>query len=143
MTEWRALMEERGTRQDLPMKPQVVAWELGKRLADNAICVSDSGTITTWWARLIKARERGRAADVEALRVIHAEVAYQRHRLLVAGDQPHLTDADGLRPQARFAVNVIEQLDAGTVTLSLQPGATGWVDIVCGRRSVAPSVTRR
>jgi hypothetical protein len=25
-------MEERGTREDKPMKPQVVAWELGKRL---------------------------------------------------------------------------------------------------------------
>ena len=27
-------MEERGTRDDKPMKPQVVAWELGKRLRD-------------------------------------------------------------------------------------------------------------
>lgn len=56
MAEWWALMEERGTRQDVPMKPQVVAWELGKRLADNAIIACDSGTITTWWARQIKAR---------------------------------------------------------------------------------------
>jgi pyruvate dehydrogenase (quinone)/pyruvate oxidase len=29
MQEWWALMEERGTRRDKPMKPQVVAWELG------------------------------------------------------------------------------------------------------------------
>ena len=49
-------MEERGTREDKPMKPQVVAWELGKRLAENAIVTSDSGTIATWWARQIKAR---------------------------------------------------------------------------------------
>ena len=33
MQAWRELMEERGTRTDKPMKPQVVAWELGKRLA--------------------------------------------------------------------------------------------------------------
>ena len=33
MKEWWELMEERGTRTDKPMKPQVVAWELGKRLA--------------------------------------------------------------------------------------------------------------
>ena len=34
MEKWRALMEERGTRPDVPMKPQVVARELGKRLPD-------------------------------------------------------------------------------------------------------------
>ncbi|HEY6366038.1 MAG TPA: thiamine pyrophosphate-dependent enzyme [Candidatus Binatia bacterium] len=54
--EWWKLMEERGTRQEQPMKPQVVAWELGKRLSDNAIVSSDSGTIATWFARQIPAR---------------------------------------------------------------------------------------
>ena len=38
------------------MKPQVVAWELGKLLRDDAIVSCDSGTITTWWARQIVAR---------------------------------------------------------------------------------------
>jgi pyruvate dehydrogenase (quinone)/pyruvate oxidase len=38
------------------MKPQVVAWELGKRLRDDAIVVSDSGTIATWWARQIRVK---------------------------------------------------------------------------------------
>jgi pyruvate dehydrogenase (quinone)/pyruvate oxidase len=56
MTKWRELMEKRGTRTDKPMKPQVIAWELGKRLPDNAIVSSDSGTITTWWARQIPAK---------------------------------------------------------------------------------------
>jgi pyruvate dehydrogenase (quinone) len=56
MKEWWALMEERGTRQSKPVKPQVVAWELGKRLSDTAIVSTDSGTITTWWARQIPAR---------------------------------------------------------------------------------------
>lgn len=51
--EWMRLMEERGTRQDMPMKPQVAAWELGKRLSDTAIVACDSGTIATWWARQI------------------------------------------------------------------------------------------
>ncbi len=54
---WNALMEERGTRRDKPMKPQVVAWELGKRLADDAIFACDSGTIATWYARQIPYRE--------------------------------------------------------------------------------------
>jgi pyruvate dehydrogenase (quinone) len=56
MKAWWALMEEHGTRQDKPMKPQVVAWELGKRIADNAIVSCDSGTIATWWARQIPVR---------------------------------------------------------------------------------------
>ncbi len=53
---WEELMEEQGTRNDKPMKPQVVGWELGKRIPENAIVVSDSGTITTWWARFVPAR---------------------------------------------------------------------------------------
>lgn len=51
--EWWDLMKERGTRPDKPMKPQVVAWELGKRLRDDAIVSCDSGTIATWFARQI------------------------------------------------------------------------------------------
>ena len=53
MKEWRELMQERGTRTDTPMKPQVVAHELNKLLADDAIVATDSGTITTWAARHI------------------------------------------------------------------------------------------
>jgi pyruvate dehydrogenase (quinone)/pyruvate oxidase len=56
MQEWRKLMEERGTRMDRPMKPQVPAWEVNKLLRDDAIVVSDSGTITTWFARQLGAR---------------------------------------------------------------------------------------
>ena len=56
MGKWRELMEERGTRNDTPIKPQRVAWELGKRLSDDAIVTSDSGTIATWFARQIMAR---------------------------------------------------------------------------------------
>jgi pyruvate dehydrogenase (quinone)/pyruvate oxidase len=56
MKDWWELMEKRATRTDKPMKPQVVAWELGKRLRDDAIVSCDSGTIATWWARYIRAR---------------------------------------------------------------------------------------
>src|SRR5439155_20372879 len=56
MKDWWKIMEERGTRQDKPMKPQVVAWELGKRLSDTAIVSGDSGTVATWWARQIRAK---------------------------------------------------------------------------------------
>ncbi len=53
MKEWNELMVNRGTATDSPMKPQVVAHELGKRLKSDALVTSDSGTNTTWWARHI------------------------------------------------------------------------------------------
>jgi pyruvate dehydrogenase (quinone) len=63
MKRWWETMEEYGTRTDKPMKPQVVAWELGKRLSDNAIVACDSGTIATWWARQIPVK-RGQMHSV-------------------------------------------------------------------------------
>jgi pyruvate dehydrogenase (quinone)/pyruvate oxidase len=63
MTEWRKIMEERARRRELPMKPQVIAHELGKRLREDAIVSCDSGTITTWWARHIPAK-RGQMHSV-------------------------------------------------------------------------------
>ncbi len=56
MKDWWELMEKRGTHPEKPMKPQVVAWELGKLLRDDAIVSCDSGTITTWYARQIRAK---------------------------------------------------------------------------------------
>jgi pyruvate dehydrogenase (quinone) len=56
MRDWWEKIEQQGTRRDKPMKPQVVAWELGKRLSPTAIVSTDSGTVTTWWARYIKAQ---------------------------------------------------------------------------------------
>jgi pyruvate dehydrogenase (quinone) len=56
MREWWQLMEERGTRRDKPMKPQVVAWELGRQISDDAIVSCDSGTVATWFARQMPVR---------------------------------------------------------------------------------------
>jgi len=56
MREWNKVMETRVTVMEKPMKPQVFAHEIGKRLPDNAIVACDSGTIATWWARHIPAK---------------------------------------------------------------------------------------
>ncbi|MFI5229530.1 MAG: thiamine pyrophosphate-dependent enzyme [Gemmatimonadales bacterium] len=56
MKDWRGLMKERGTRSDMPMKPQVVTYHLNKLLDDDAIVSGDSGTIATWAARYIDIR---------------------------------------------------------------------------------------
>ena len=57
MEKWSELMLARATDPSLPMKPQVVAHELGKRLPNNAIVTGDSGSNTTWWARHIPAKD--------------------------------------------------------------------------------------
>jgi pyruvate dehydrogenase (quinone)/pyruvate oxidase len=95
MQEWWALMEERGTRGDKPMKPQVIAWELGKRLPHTAIVSSDSGTITTWWARQIPAK-RGQMFSVSGTLAsmacglpyaIASQIAYpERQSVALVGD---------------------------------------------------------
>jgi pyruvate dehydrogenase (quinone) len=56
MEKWRKWLETEGSHDSLPMKPQVVAWELSKRLKENAIVSTDSGTIATWSARFIQAK---------------------------------------------------------------------------------------
>jgi pyruvate dehydrogenase (quinone) len=56
MQKWRELMNERGTRTDMPMKPQVVTYHLNRLLDDDAIISADSGTIATWAARYIDIR---------------------------------------------------------------------------------------
>jgi len=56
MKDWNGLMEERATRKDMPMKPQVVTHTLNKLLNDDAIISSDSGTIATWTARYVEIR---------------------------------------------------------------------------------------
>jgi pyruvate dehydrogenase (quinone) len=56
MKSWNGLMEERGTRKDMPMKPQVVTYALNKLLKDDAIISADSGTIATWAARYVEIR---------------------------------------------------------------------------------------
>jgi pyruvate dehydrogenase (quinone) len=58
MKSWNELIDERGRRIDLPMKPQAVTYHLNKLLAPDAIVSADSGTIATWAARYIDIHDR-------------------------------------------------------------------------------------
>lgn len=53
MQGWKRKMDEQAGVKTRPMKPQLLAAELGKRLPNDAIVNCDSGTIATWWARHI------------------------------------------------------------------------------------------
>jgi pyruvate dehydrogenase (quinone)/pyruvate oxidase len=52
MREWWELMEEQARSDQTPMKPQIVSSALGQHLREDAILCGDSGTVTTWAARL-------------------------------------------------------------------------------------------
>ena len=54
--DWNDLMQKQASFMDKPMKPQLLANELGKRLRDDAIVSCDSGTITSWFARFLPAK---------------------------------------------------------------------------------------
>ncbi len=54
MKDWRETMHRRASRDDMPMKPQVVAETLSGLLADDAIVSADCGTVTAWAARHIQ-----------------------------------------------------------------------------------------
>ncbi|MFL5329764.1 MAG: thiamine pyrophosphate-dependent enzyme [Gemmataceae bacterium] len=54
--DWDQLMDQRGSRTDLPMKPQVVPHTLNQFLTDDAIIAVDCGTVTLWTARHIRIR---------------------------------------------------------------------------------------
>jgi pyruvate dehydrogenase (quinone) len=56
MKEWDQLLSERAHRDDKPLKPQVVADRINRFLKDDAIIVSDCGTVTSWAARYIHMR---------------------------------------------------------------------------------------
>ena len=57
MRKWISLLEEQGSRNDRPIKPQFVATILSDELEDDAIISVDSGTITSWAARYINIKK--------------------------------------------------------------------------------------
>ncbi len=61
--EWWELLEERAMDKANPINPQRVFWELSKRLPDNCIITSDSGSAANWFARDLKIR-RGMKASL-------------------------------------------------------------------------------
>ena len=53
---WWELMERRAHEAADPVNPQLVFWELSRRLPDDAILAADSGSSANWYARDIRLR---------------------------------------------------------------------------------------
>ncbi len=56
MEKWKEILKEQSTRDDIPIKPQVIANAVSEELEDNAIVSVDSGNNTVWAARFLKMR---------------------------------------------------------------------------------------
>ena len=63
VAEWWKVLEARALNEADPINPQFVFWELSKRLPDNCILSSDSGSSANWFARDLKIR-RGMMASL-------------------------------------------------------------------------------
>jgi pyruvate dehydrogenase (quinone)/pyruvate oxidase len=76
LSEWRDELSQQATRGDTPMKPQLVAAELDRLLADNALIAADSGTNTAWAARFIRMRGSMRFAASGTLATMACALPY-------------------------------------------------------------------
>jgi pyruvate dehydrogenase (quinone) len=63
VADWWREAERRAFAEAPPLNPQLVFWELSRRLPDHAILTGDCGTTTVWYARDVKLRE-GMAASL-------------------------------------------------------------------------------
>lgn len=57
IAEWWQLLEARAQNSATPINPELVFWELSKRLPDNCIISADSGSTAAWFARDLKLRK--------------------------------------------------------------------------------------
>lgn len=95
MKEWWELLRTRAMRDEVPIKPQRVAWELSELADENAIFSTDSGTNTVWSAQYfrIKAGQKFSCSGTLATMApglpyaIAAKLAYpERQSIALVGD---------------------------------------------------------
>jgi pyruvate dehydrogenase (quinone) len=126
MKVWRELIRTRAAREDVPLKPQVVAAALNDLLADDAIISTDSGTITTWAARHIQIKRgqmfscSGNLATMASglPYAIAAQVAYPGHQSVA-----FVGDGGFSMLMGKFATAVIPAADQGRQFLFSSPTA--------------------
>jgi pyruvate dehydrogenase (quinone)/pyruvate oxidase len=57
MEKWKKILKEQINREDIPIKPQVIAHAVSEELKENAIVSVDSGNNTVWAARFLNMRK--------------------------------------------------------------------------------------
>jgi pyruvate dehydrogenase (quinone) len=88
VTSWWKEAEARAMHSADPVNPQLVAWELSKRLPERAIITSDSGSCANWYARDIKVRRGMMCSLSGGLASMGAAVPYAIAAKLAYPDRP-------------------------------------------------------
>jgi pyruvate dehydrogenase (quinone) len=76
IAEWWRVLEARAHNEAEPVNPQLVFWELSRRLPDRCILTADSGTAADWFARDLKIRPGMMASLSGTLATMGAGVPY-------------------------------------------------------------------
>ena len=74
--DWWNVIDARAKDSANPINPELVAWELSKRLPDNTILSADSGTTANWYGRTIKMRKGMKGSVSGSLASMGAAVPY-------------------------------------------------------------------
>ncbi|GCE06033.1 thiamine pyrophosphate-requiring protein [Dictyobacter aurantiacus] len=74
--DWWKVVEARCMESADPLNPELVFWELSKRLPDNCILSGDAGTATNWYGRIIRMRRGMQGSLSGSLATMGAAVPY-------------------------------------------------------------------
>lgn len=76
VTDWWEVVERRANEPADPLNPQLVVWELSKRLPDSSIITGDAGSSATWLARNLRLRKGMKASLSGTLATMGSGVPY-------------------------------------------------------------------
>ena len=85
---WWELMERRANEPADPVNPQLVFWELSRRLPDDAILSADSGSAANWYARDVRLRTGMKASLSGTLATMGPGVPYAIAAKFAYPDRP-------------------------------------------------------
>lgn len=74
--DWWKVVEARAMVKADPLNPELVFWELSKRLPDNAILSADAGTTANWYGRILRVRPGMKGSLSGSLATMGAAVPY-------------------------------------------------------------------
>jgi len=85
---WRRVLDDRAHQPADPVNPELVFWELNKRLPENLLTTSDSGSATNWWARHLQMRDGMQASLSGTLATMVPGVPYAIGAKFAYPDRP-------------------------------------------------------
>jgi pyruvate dehydrogenase (quinone) len=85
---WWRVLDDRAHQKADPVNPQLVFYELDKRLPERCVMTSDSGSATNWWARQVRIREGMRSSLSGTLATMLPGVPYAIGAKFAFPDRP-------------------------------------------------------